>query len=103
MDLFGVLFPVRRGSRFGRRRQGIRVCPFPPHQQDGPEPGPAVPRFLAIHQFRILSSVSADLQSAVKKCSILFVLRGFEIPGLRGRTFLMSDIYPAGRLTEEDA
>ena len=35
--------------------------------------------------------VSADLQSAVKKCPNLFVLRGFEIPVLRGRTFLMPD------------
>ena len=44
-----------------------------------------------------------DLQSAVKKCPNLFVLRGFEIPVLRGRTFLMPDnIYPAGRLTKEN-
>ena len=35
--------------------------------------------------------VSADLQSAVKKCPNLFVLRGFEIPILRGRTILMPD------------
>ena len=48
-------------------------------------------------------STTYDLQSAVKKCPNLFVLRGFEIPVLRGRTFLMPDnIYPAGRLTKEN-
>lgn len=35
--------------------------------------------------------VSADLKSAVKKCPNLFVLRGLQIPVLRGRTFLMPD------------
>ena len=42
--------------------------------------------------------VSADLQSVVKKCPNLFVLRGFEIPVLRGRTRIT---YPAGRLSKE--
>ena len=105
LDLFGVLSQRRRLHRFGhRRRLSIRVCPSRLHQlQEAPVFGPAVPRFLAIHQFRNFSippvgyvvhpplGVSADLQSAVKKCSILFVLRGFEIPVLRGRTFLMPD------------
>ena len=49
-----------------------------------------------------------DLQSAVKKCPNLFVLRGFEIPVMQGRTFLMPDNISGrtpdgrGRLTKEN-
>ena len=87
---------IDSGVDNGRGSGSVRFDDYP---QVVPGGGPAVPRFLVIHQFRILSSVSADLQSAVKKCHNLFVLRGFEIPILRGRTFLMPITYPAGRLS----
>ena len=72
LDLFGVLSHGRRVHRFGLRRlQGIRVCPFRRRrrQQGGPAAGPAVPRFLAIYQFRNL--ISNNNETIGKKLDFL--------------------------------